>query len=124
MTVKFNQKRRNLITLISLFVTISLFYSIWDYATSKSNLLLLISFLVQVIFWFGMIYFQAAKYNDEKIVAQFGWPQIKYEDIVSIEKKFGDILIKSKKSKIGINKDIVDRVSLDNFLEYLKKRTQ
>ena len=71
-----------------------------------------------------MIYFQAAKYNDEKIVAQFGWPQIKYEDIVSIEKKFGDILIKSKKSKIGINKDIVDRVSLDNFLEYLKKRTQ
>ncbi|GGE31201.1 hypothetical protein GCM10010832_09520 [Psychroflexus planctonicus] len=69
-----------------------------------------------------MIGFQAVKYDDEKVIAQFGWPRIKYTDIISIEKKFGDILIKSEKRDIGINKDVADEESLNQFLEHLKKK--
>ena len=123
MTVKFKQKRRNWIKLLSALLIPLFLYTLWDFINGETNLLLLITFLLQVLFWFGITYFQAAKYDDQKIMAQFGWPQIKYEDIVSIEKKFGDILIKSEKREIGINKDIVDEASLNNFLEYLKKRT-
>lgn len=122
MTVKFKKKRRLWLNSISLIIVIAFIYSVWNFLTNDSDIWLMISFVFQVVFWLGMIGFQAVKYDDEKVIAQFGWPRIKYTDIISIEKKFGDILIKSAKRDIGINKDIVDEESLNQFLEHLKKK--
>lgn len=122
MTVKFKKKRRLWLNSISLIIVIAFIYSVWNFLTNDSDIWLMISFVFQVAFWLGMIGFQAVKYDDEKVIAQFGWPRIKYTDIISIEKKFGDILIKSAKRDIGINKDVVDEESLNQFLEHLKKK--
>lgn len=122
MTVKFKKKRRLWLNSISLIIVIAFIYSVWNFLANDTDIWLMISFVFQVVFWLGMIGFQAVKYDDEKVIAQFGWPRIKYTDIVTIEKKFGDILIKSAKRDIGINKDVVDEESLNQFLEHLKKK--
>lgn len=122
MIIKFKRKRRIWINSISLLIVISFFYTIWNFIVHNSKLLLFITFVFQALFWLGMVYYQAAKYTGEKIMAQFGWPTIDYTDIISVETKFGDLLIKSEKREIVINKDVVDEESLKKFLALLETK--
>jgi low affinity Fe/Cu permease len=90
---------------------------------NEASILTFFSLFIQVIFWFGMMYFEVARYDDEKISAPYGWPRIYYKDIVSIKSKLGDIIIKSDKREIAINKDTADQKSLEKFIEYLDLTT-
>ncbi len=124
MVVKYKRNRRVFINifgvLVLLFCGFTLFTSFknGDYVTS------FISMFLQVVLWFGMYYYQAIRYDEKKIMAQFGWPRIPYDEVISIDEKWGDLIIKSKKHKIGINKDVIDEKSFENFIAHLKLKTQ
>lgn len=123
MVVKFKRKRRLFIKIFSVLVSIFFIAAMISAIQNENNTLTFISFIFQLSFWFGMLYFQAARYDDKKISAQFGWPRIYYEDIVSIKSKWGDIIIKSEKREISINRDTVDEESLKKFINHLDQKT-
>ncbi len=91
---------------------------------TDNNIFTFISLVFQVILWLGLYYFQAARYDDKKITAQFGWPRIRYDEITAIEEKWGDFIIKSKKHEIGINGGVVDEKSFKQFVDYIKIKAQ
>ena len=123
MILKYKTKRRRFIKIFSVLVLLFTLFSIWNFFQSGFSTLSFISLLFQLVLWFGFLYFQAGRYDDKKIMAQFGWPRIDYKDITSVNYKWGDIIIKSKNRQIGINKAVVDEDSLKKFDVHLKKHS-
>lgn len=124
MVVKFKKRRRVFIKIFGVLVTVFFFASMINMFQEEKHLLTFMSFLLQVLFWFGLYYFQAVRYDDEKITAQYGWPKIYYNDIISIQSHWGDISIKSDKREINIPKDDVDEESFKAFIEFLDQKTE
>lgn len=123
MLVKFKKRRRIFIKVVGAIVTVFFFASMLNTFQEEKNLLTFISLLLQVLFWFGLYYYQAVRYDEEKIIAQFGWPRIYYKDIISIKSKWDDIIIKSNKRDISISRNLVDEESLKTFIEHLDQNT-
>jgi hypothetical protein len=109
---------------LGVLVCLFFIYSLIAIIQNKDNLLVFVSLLVQLLFWTGINYYQSARYDDTKIVAQFGWPAIRYDDIVSVDAKWGDIIIKSDKRAISIRRNIVDEDSLKEFIDHLNTKMQ
>lgn len=72
--------------------------------------------------WYGLYHFQAARYDDKKIMAQYGWPRIFYDDITSVKSKWGDIIIASDSKEIHIKQSTVEEESLTAFIDYLEQK--
>jgi glutamine amidotransferase-like uncharacterized protein len=123
MVIKYKHKRRLVIRILGVLVAILLISSMIGAMKNEMNILTFISFLFQIVYWYGLYYFEAARYDDKKIIAQYGWPRINYGDIVSVKSKWGDIVISSEKHEITINKEVVDQQSLEKFITYLDKKT-
>jgi glutamine amidotransferase-like uncharacterized protein len=123
MIIKYKKKRILFIKIISVFVIIFFFASTISVIQGEDNVLTFVSFIFQFFLWFGLYYYQAARYDNKKIIAQYGWPRIHYNDIISVKTKFGDIIIKSEKREISINRESVDEESLKSFIEFLNQKT-
>ena len=123
MVVKFKRKRRICIDLFCILVFTFFLGTIVSTIIIGNGFLIILAFAFQVIYFIGLYYYQAVRYDDEKITAQYGWPRIYYDDIISVKSKWGDIVIKSDKQEINISRNILDEESLKYFVKYLDKKT-
>lgn len=108
---------------LAIIVSIAFVISLITMIQSSDNILTFITFITQMFLWYGLYHYQAARYDDKKIMAQYGWPRIYYKDIVSIRYKWGNIIIASDTKKIHINKNAVEEESLNAFIEHLEHKT-
>jgi len=123
MVVKYKRKRRAFIKILCVLVFLFIVFTVIEALQSNDIMMALLSIVFQFILWFGLYYYQIARYTDDKIMAQFGWPSIHYDQIVSIERKWGDIVIKSEKEQINIKSDLANQESLIAFLKHLDSKT-
>lgn len=123
MIIKYNKKRLFFIKILSLCVGVFFLLSLWMFVFYELSLMSFLSFLPTLFLVWGIYYFQTARYDHKKIMAQFGWPRLYYKDITSVKYVAGDILIQTEKRKLGINTAYADKKSLDDFVEFLGQKT-
>jgi len=84
MVDKFKKRRRVFIKIFGGLLTVFFIASMINLFRIEKHLLTFMAFLLQVVFWLGLYYFQAVRYDDEKITAQYGWPKIYDNKITSM----------------------------------------
>lgn len=123
MVIKYKKRRRLFIKILSILVVIFFIATVINATQNEINYITLITFVLQIVLWIGLYYYQAARYDQNQVIAQYGWPRINYENIISVTTKFGDIIITSEKREISINRESVEEKSLKTFVEFLHKKT-
>jgi len=124
MIIKYKKKRLLFIKIYSAMVGVLFLINLWAFFAEGDSYLNIITTILLAFFCFGLLFYQNARYNDQKIIGQFGWPKIYYKDITEVKYFAGDIVIKTKKRSFGINKQTAEEESLRRFKEILEQQTE
>lgn len=124
MILKYKKKRLLFIKIYSAVVGVLFLINLWALFAEGDTYLNIITTVLLAFFCFGLLFYQNARYDDQRIIGQFGWPKIYYKDITDVKYFAGDIVIKTKKRSFGINKQTADEESLRKFKEILEQQTE
>ncbi len=124
MVVKYNRNRLLFIKIYSVAVGILFGFNLWAVVMEREDFLNIITTILLSVNCFGFLYYQVVRYDNQKVVAQFGWPKIYFKDIIEVKYVFGDIVIKTNKRTIGVNTQVVDKASLQKFIKTLEQQTE
>ncbi|RRO24401.1 hypothetical protein [Flavobacteriaceae bacterium 14752] len=124
MILKYKKKRLLFIKIYSAVVGVLFLINLWALFAEGDTYLNIITTVLLAFFCFGLLFYQNARYDDQRIIGQFGWPKIYYKDITEVKYFAGDVVIKTKKRSFGINKQTADEESLLKFKEILEQQTE
>lgn len=124
MILKYKKKRLLFIKIFSSAVGALFLINLWALFTEGDSYLNIITTILLIWLCVGSFYNQVARYDDQKIIGQFGWSNIYYKDITEIKYFAGDIVIKTDRRTIGINTQVADKTSLQKFIKTLEQQTE
>ena len=124
MIIKYKKKRLLFIKIFSAAVGVLFLIKLWALFTEGASYLNMLSTFFLVLLFFGQLFYQNARYDDQKIIGQFGWPKIYYKDITEVKYFAGDIVIKTDRRTIGINTQVADKTSLQKFIKTFEQQTE
>lgn len=124
MIIKYKKRRRLFIKIYALVVAILLVFNLWSIAVEGIEYLNILTSILLTLLCIGLLYYQIARYDHQKITARYGFLNLYFKDITEVKYFAGDLVIKTEKHSFGINTQYADETSLHKFIKTLKEQTE